>query len=158
MAQTGIHVKAFLGAFGMEFPEVIKELGQAGEGLFGTTAWQPGVRLGGVDQRESADFIEAFKKRFGSEPAPLTMHGYAAVRALLEAVEKAAGRGTSLTGEPLRDALARADVATPLGRIKFDERGDPIFYERVVIQIQGGRHVVVYPGERATAPTRYPAR
>jgi branched-chain amino acid transport system substrate-binding protein len=157
MAQAGITLKAFLGAFGMEFPRVITDLGPASEGLFGTTSWQPGVTLGG-DEAQSLAFIEAFRKRFGAEPAPLTMHGYAAARTLLSALEGAAAAGKPLAGEAVRDALARADVQTPLGRVKFDEAGDPLFYERVVIQIQGGRHVVVYPRERATAPVRYPAR
>ncbi|MBI4589811.1 MAG: ABC transporter substrate-binding protein [Candidatus Rokubacteria bacterium] len=157
MAQAGITLNAFLGAFGMEFPGVIKELGPASEGLYGTTSWQPGVNLGG-GERESVAFIEAFRKRFGTEPAPLTMHGYAAARTLLKALETVAASGKAITGQALRDALARVDVNTPLGRVKFDEVGDPLFYERVVVQIQGGRHVVVYPKARATAPARYPAR
>ena len=157
MAQAGITLKAFLGAFGMEFPNVIRELGAASEGLFGTTSWQPGVSLGG-SERESLAFIQTFRKRFGAEPVPLTMHGYAAARTLLKAIESVSASGKALTGEALRDALARADVQTPLGRVKFDEGGDPLFYERVVIQIQDGRHVVVYPKERATAPARYPAK
>jgi len=37
-------------------------------------------------------------------------------------------------------------------------QGDPLYYERVVVQIQHGRHVVVYPKERATARSRPPAR
>ncbi|MBI4608175.1 MAG: ABC transporter substrate-binding protein [Candidatus Rokubacteria bacterium] len=157
MAQAGISVKAFLGAFGMEFPAVIKELGPASEGLFGTTSWQPGVNLGG-SEKESLAFIEAFKQRFGREPVPLTMHGYAAARALLKALESVAAPGKPFTGEALRDALAAVDVETPLGRVKFDANGDPLFYERVIIQIQGGRHLVVYPKDRASAPVRYPAR
>ena len=157
MAQAGITVKAFLGAFGMEFPSVIKELGPGSEGLFGTTAWQPGMNLGG-NEKESLAFLEGFTKRFGGEPVPLTMHGYAAAKTLLKALESVAGSGKPITGEALRDALARTDVETPLGRVKFDESGDPLFYERVVVQIQGGKHVVVYPKERATAPVRYPAR
>lgn len=157
MAQAGIGVKAFLGAFGMEFPNVIKELGPASEGLFGTTSWQPGVDLG-RNERESVAFIDAFTRRFGREPVPLTMHGYAAARALLRALEGVVASGRAVGGEALRDALARVDLETPLGRVKFDANGDPLFYERVVVQIQGGKHVVVYPGERATAPVRYPAR
>ncbi len=157
MAQAAITVKAFLGAFGMEFPGVIKELGPASEGLFGTTSWQPGVNLG-ESEKESLAFIEAFTKRFGREPVPLTMHGYAAAKALLRALETVATSGRPMTGEAVRDALARVDLDTPLGRVKFAENGDPLFYERVVVQIQGGKHVVVYPKERATAPVRYPAR
>jgi len=151
MAQGGIRIKAFLGAFGMEFPNVIRELGPASEGLYGTTSWQPGVTLGGREA-ESRAFIDAYARRFGSPPVPLSMHGFAAARALLAALEGLARAGRAITGESLRDALAAVDLETPLGRVKFDERGDPLFYERVIVQIQGGRHVVVYPRERATAP------
>ncbi len=157
MAQSGISVNAFMGAFGMEFPNVIKELGPTSEGLFGTTSWQPGVTLGG-DEKESLAFIEAFKQRFGREPVPLTMHGYAAAKALLKALESVAASGKPLTGEALRDALTRTDIETPLGRVKFADNGDPLFYERAVIQIQGGKHIVVYPKERATATVRYPGK
>jgi branched-chain amino acid transport system substrate-binding protein len=157
MAQAGIKVRAFLGAFGMEFPSVIRELGQAGEGLYGTTSWQPGVHLGGQES-ESRAFIEAYTKRFGGAPVPLSMHGYAAARTLLASLEAVARGGRPLTGDALRDALAAADVMTPLGRVKFDAKGDPLFYERVIVQIQNGRHVVVYPRDRATAPAQPPAR
>jgi branched-chain amino acid transport system substrate-binding protein len=157
MAQAGIRLRAFLGAFGMEFPSVIRELGPAGEGLYGTTSWQPGVHLGGQES-ESRAFIEAYTKRFGGAPVPLSMHGYAAARTLLASLESVARSGKTLTGDVLRDALAAADVMTPLGRVKFDDRGDPLFYERVVVQIQSGRHVVVYPRDRATAPAQFPAR
>ncbi len=157
MAQSGVGPKAFVGAFGMEFPAVIRELGPASEGLYGTTSWQPGVHLGGREAESSA-FIASFTKRFGAEPAPLTMHGYAAARALLAAIESVVGAGREPTGESVRDALARVDVDTPLGRVKFDAAGDPLFYERVIVQIQNGKHVVVYPRERATAVARYPVR
>ena len=157
MAQSSISVNAFLGAFGMEFPNVIKELGPASEGLFGTTSWQPGVTLGG-SEKESLAFIEAFKQRFGRAPVPLTMHGYAAAKALLKALEGVAASGKPVTGGALRDALANVDIETPLGRVKFADNGDPLFYERVVIQIQGGKHMVVYPKARATATVRYPAK
>ena len=157
MAQAGITVRAFLGAFGMEFPSVIREMGPSGEGLYGTTAWQPGVNQGAQDA-ESRAFVDAYTKRFGSAPVPLSMHGYAAARTLLTALEAAAYGGRPVTGETLRDALAAVDVTTPLGRVKFDGKGDPLFYERVVVQIQNGRHVVVYPKTRAGAPVQLPAR
>jgi branched-chain amino acid transport system substrate-binding protein len=157
MAQAGITVRAFLGAFGMEFPTVIRELGTASEGLYGTTSWQPGVHLGG-QEAESRAFIEAYTKRFGSAPVPLSMHGYAAAQVLIAALQAAARGGEPITGARLRDALAAADLMTPLGRVKFDDKGDPLHYERVIIQIQNGRHVVVYPRDRATAPARFPAR
>src|SRR5439155_1497374 len=61
-------------------------------------------------------------------------------------------RQMAQTGDAARDALAAVDIETPLGRVKFDDKGEPLFYERVIVQIQQGRHVVVYPRARAAAP------
>ncbi|MBI3455546.1 MAG: ABC transporter substrate-binding protein [Candidatus Rokubacteria bacterium] len=155
LAQSGIRVRSFLGAFGLEFPAVIRELGPAAEGLLGTTAWQPGVFVPAAEA-ESRAFVQAYRARFGQEPAPLSMHGYAAVQALLAAMSAVARGGQAPAGDPLREALARVDLETPLGRVKFDSHGDPLFYERVIVQIQGGRHVVVYPPGVATARLVYP--
>lgn len=155
MAPLGIALKAFVGAFGMEFPNVVRELGPASEGLYGTTSWQPGVAARGRDA-ESRAFVDAFVKRFGREPVPLTMHGYAAARALVGAIETLAPG--PISGERVREALGRIQVDTPMGRAKFDRHGDPTEYERVIVQIQEGRHVVVYPPTRATTAPRFPAR
>jgi branched-chain amino acid transport system substrate-binding protein len=151
MAQAGIRLPGFLGAFGLEFPDAIRELGGAAEGLLGTTTWQPGVFVPGAPA-DSRAFVEAYRARFGRDPVPLSMHGYAAARALGEALAGA----RAATGDAVRDALARVDVETPLGRIRFDANGDPLDYQRVVVQIQGGRHVVVYPPQAATARLAYP--
>ncbi|MBI4168369.1 MAG: ABC transporter substrate-binding protein [Acidobacteria bacterium] len=147
---------AFLGTFGMEFPQVIQELGPASEGLFGTTAWQPGITAPGTEEASRA-FTEDFRRRFGEPPPPLSMHGYAAARALLAALRAAGGPADPPTGEALRDALARVDLRLPMGRVAFAENGEPREYRRVVIQIQGGRYVVVYPPDRATGRARLPA-
>lgn len=152
LAQGGWRPRGFLGAFGLEFPAVIAELGAAAEGLLGTTAWQPGVYVPGAEA-ESRAFVNAYRARFGQEPAPLSMHGYAAARALLAALASA---GPTPGGEPLRDALARVDLETPLGRVRFAPTGDPLAYQRVIVQIQHGRHVVVYPPAAATAKLLYP--
>jgi branched-chain amino acid transport system substrate-binding protein len=155
LAENRTRLRAFLGAFGLEFPAVIRELGPAAEGLLGTTSWQPGVFVAAADA-ESRAFTDAYRSRFGEEPVPLSMHGYAAARALFAAMALAARDGQAPAGAALRDALARVDVETPLGRIQFDASGDPRFYERVIVQIQGGRHVVVYPPGVATARLLYP--
>jgi branched-chain amino acid transport system substrate-binding protein len=155
LAQGGIRLKGFLGAFGLEFPEVVRQLGPAAEGLLGTSAWQPGVFVPAA-AAESDAFVAAYRARFGHEPAPLAMHGYAGAAALFAAMAAAAHQGRPPAGEPLREALAAVDLQTPLGRIRFDATGEPRHYERVIVQVQGGRHVVVYPPRVATAPLAYP--
>jgi branched-chain amino acid transport system substrate-binding protein len=149
MAQSGVRIPWFLGAFGLEFPGVIRELGAAAEGLLGTTSWQPDVFVPAAEAG-SAAFVEAYRARFGREPVPLSMHGYAAARVLFAALAAAMRDGGSPAGEMLRNALAGVDVETPLGRVKFDQRGDPLFYRRAIVQVQQGHHVVVYPPDVAT--------
>jgi len=39
----------------------------------------------------------------------------------------------------------------PLGRVAFDEKGDPRFFTAVLFQTQKGNQVVVYPKDRALA-------
>ena len=150
-----IKVKGFVGSFGMEFPEVVKELGGLSESLFGTTSWGPEVTLPGTEG-ESRAFIQGFRRRFGADPPPLAMHGYGAAKAVLAAIKVVLEKGLPPSGENLRNELARLDLLLPLERLKFDGKGDPLSYQRVLIQIQNGRHVVVYPLERASGKAVYP--
>ena len=138
-----------VGAFGMEFPALIRQLGPLGEGAMGAVVWEPGLSLPG-DLEGSRTYEAGFEKQFGHPPAPLSMYGYTAMRAVLAALESAARPGAPLEREALRDALRRTDLLLPLERLKFDEHGDPLFYEVGIFQIQNGRHVLVYPPDRAT--------
>jgi branched-chain amino acid transport system substrate-binding protein len=151
-----VNVKAFLGAFGMEFPEVIRELGPSGEFLFGTTGWEPDFAEPGT-QAASHAFVEQYRRRFRGEPPPLAMHGYVAARAILAAAERAGRRSDPQIGpEAIREELHRLDLPTPLERLQFDSRGEAIHYRRLIVQIQQGTRVVVYPPDRATGKAVYP--
>lgn len=147
--EQGLGLKAFLGSFGMEFPALIAELGPLAEGSLGTTAWEPGVAAPGQEEA-SRQYVEGFRQRFGRDPDPLSMHGYAAARAVIEAIVQASRGGAAPEPAAVRDALTRLDLQLPMGRLRFDERGDPVEYQRVIFQIQNGQHVVVYPLDRAT--------
>lgn len=148
-------IHGFLGTFGMEFPQLMQDLGPLSEHLLGTTGWEPGITLPGTEKK-SAAFVKGFSTRFGYEPAPLAMHGYAAARAVLAAIAEVLAKGGPLTGERIREALTRIDLLLPLERLRFDPTGDPMDYQRLVIQIRRGRHLVVYPPERATGSLIYP--
>ena len=151
-----VNVKAFLGAFGMEFPEVIRELGSSGEFLFGTTGWEPAITEPGT-QAASRAFVEQYRRRFAGEPPPLAMHGYVAARAILAAADRAEARPAGEIGsEAIRVGLQQLDLATPLQRLQFDNRGEAKHYRRLIVQIQHGTRVVVYPPDRATGKAIYP--
>jgi branched-chain amino acid transport system substrate-binding protein len=146
-----VNVKAFLGAFGMEFPEVIRDLGASGDLLFGTTGWEPGIVEPGTEAASRA-FVDRYRARFGAEPPPLAMHGYVAARAIVAAADRAGGADP----EAIRRGLQTLDLSTPLERLRFDARGEARDYRRLIVQIQAGARVVVYPPDRATGKARYP--
>jgi len=138
-----------VGAFGMEFPALIKQLGPLGEGALGAIVWEPGMSLSG-DLEGSRAYETGFARHFDHPPAPLSMYGYTATRAVLAALEKASGRSVPPERDAIRDALAGTDLKLPLERLRFDEHGDPLHYEVGIFQIQNGRHVLLYPRDRAT--------
>jgi len=150
-----VNLKGFLGAFGMEFPEVVRDLGPSGEYLFGTTGWEPGIAEPGTEEASRA-FVAQYRRRFGGEPPPLAMHGYVAARAILAGAGRAAGRSGEVEPQAIRQGLQELDLLTPLERVQFDSRGEATHYRRLIVQIQGGTRIVVYPPDRATGKARYP--
>ncbi len=59
--------------------------------------------------------------------------------------------------DAVRDALARLNVTTFFGQLKFDERGVNMYKPMVVNQIQGTRLVTIYPYRLANARFIFPA-
>jgi branched-chain amino acid transport system substrate-binding protein len=157
LRQQDIPLKGYLGPWGVSYQGFIKEMGPASELIFGTCAWNPGITLPGTEQ-ESREFVNNFQKRFGQPPNTTTMHGYTSARALLAAIDRVFQRQESLTGEAIRQELARLDLKLPMEHLRFDQNGDPEYYRHVVVQIQKGQMVVVYPPDRATGELIYPMR
>lgn len=149
LSEQRLKLKGYLGPWGVAYPSFIETLGSAAEGLFGLCAWNPGITLPGTE-KGSAEFLEGFQKHFGRTPNTTTMHGYASCMALLTAMDKSLQRTGELRGENTCEELRRLDILLPMERLAFDEHGDPRHYRQVVVQIQKGRMVVVYPPERAT--------
>ncbi len=150
-----VNVKAFLGAFGMEFPEVARELGPSGEFLFGTTGWAPNIVEPGTEKASQA-FVERYRKRFAAEAPPLAMHGYVAAKAILTAAEQGRHGKAEVGPDAIRQGLLGLDLLTPLERLQFDDRGEPRHYRRLIVQLQHETHIVVYPPDRAAGKARYP--
>jgi branched-chain amino acid transport system substrate-binding protein len=148
--------KAYIGPWGIAYESFLQEMGKDAEYLFGTSAWNPGITLPGTEAASQA-FVHRCRRMFNNEPSSTTMHGYTAARALLAAIAEVLRRSEPLTGANIRQALAGLDLLLPMERLSFDERGDPRAYRHVVVQVQGGRFVVVYPPERASGSAVYPA-
>jgi branched-chain amino acid transport system substrate-binding protein len=146
---------AVVGAFGMEFPALVEQLGPLAEGAIGAIVWEPGMSLPG-DLEGSRAYEAGFAREFKHPPAPLSMYGYTAARAVLAALEKASRTSVPPERDAVRDALRGTDLLLPLEQLRFDERGDPRHYEVGIFQIQNGRHVLLFPRQKATGEILVP--
>ncbi|AEB08745.1 ABC transporter substrate-binding protein [Desulfobacca acetoxidans] len=143
-------IQAFIAPWGVAYEKFIREMGRSGEGLMGMCAWNPGITQPGTE-KVSQDFVRGFSQRFGQMPNTTTMHGYTAARALLAAVEQAVLKPEGLNGAAISRALRNLDLLLPMERLRFDNQGDPLDYNQVIVQVQKGQLQVVYPTGRATA-------
>lgn len=153
--EQNVALKAYVGPWGVAYPSFIQEMGAAAELLFGLCAWHPGITLPGTEE-SSQEFAEGFERRFGKPPNTTTLHGYTSAKALLAAYEQDLAAGGSLKGEDVSRRLRELDLTTPMERLVFDEKGDPKHYRQVVVQVQGGKLVAVYPEDRALGSVRWP--
>ncbi|UZP67194.1 branched-chain amino acid ABC transporter substrate-binding protein [Desulfovibrio mangrovi] len=81
--------------------------------------------------------IEAHKKQFGTEPGAFFDSAYAAALALLNAIDKADSTKFDAMAKVLHEEL----VDTPVGQIKFDDRGDAVGVGFSMYQVQSGKYV-----------------
>jgi branched-chain amino acid transport system substrate-binding protein len=155
LRENRVRPKAYIGPFGIAYESFIREMGDDAEFLFSTCAWTPGLTQPGTEN-ESKAFVDKFRRMFHREPNTTNMHGYTSTRALLAAIQQVLHQKRPLSGQNLRQALAGLDLLLPMERLSFDERGDPRHYKHLVVQIQKGRLMAVYPAKRATGSIIYP--
>jgi len=82
---------------------------------------------------------EAHKKTYGSDPGAFYLNAYAATQAILNAIQKA----KSTDYIKVSNALHTYAVDTPLGKIKFDKKGDAIGAGFTMYQVRNGVYVEV---------------
>jgi len=80
--------------------------------------------------------ILAHQTEYGSEPGAFFLNAYAATLAIVNAIDKAG----STDFEAVTKALRQQAVDTPLGSIRFDERGDAIGVGFSMYVVRGGAY------------------
>jgi branched-chain amino acid transport system substrate-binding protein len=121
----------FISDDGVKDDTFIKVAGEFAEGVFAT---------GPKDVSNNPMAIaanQAHQKAYGADPGAFFLNAYAATIALLNAFEKAG----STDYAAVTDALRTHDAETPLGAIRFDERGDAIGVGFSMYQVQNGVYV-----------------
>jgi len=140
---------------GPDFAEFRSGLGNDAEGVVGSAQWSAAVTYAGAPgfYRSAREYAAAFAARFGHAP---DYHNAEASTAGL-AFQYALQRAGTTDRSAVRDALARLDVVTFFGLLKFDSRGVNPYKPMVVNQIQHGKLVTIYPYRLADATPVYPA-
>ena len=121
----------FISDDGVKDETFIKVAGKFAEGVYAT-----GPRDTSTNPMDKA-VKEAYKKAYGEDVGVFSINGYAATQALLNAIQKAG----STDYDAIIKALRTEYVDTPLGKIKFDDRGDAIGVGFSVYQVKDGKYV-----------------
>ena len=149
-------VKAYMGAWGIGTPDFVRELGPMSEYTYGTSIWELGTAPKQA-KAEEAEFIANYKAKYKEDPSYIAMLGYLSAKYMLEAIAQGGGKSGNYSPEKTRNTLRAMDLVGPLGRVAFDDRGEPKYFTAILFQTQKGNQVVVYPKDRALGTIQYPA-
>jgi branched-chain amino acid transport system substrate-binding protein len=156
LKEQNVIAKAYGYSVGPDTPDFANSLGKDANFVFGGAQWSDAVKYK-ADRpgfyQTAKDYAKAFEGVYHHRPDYHNAESTAACLAFQYALINA---GT-LDTEKVRDALAKLDVTTFYGIIKFDNRGMNVYKPMVSNQIQNGRLVTVWPRGLAEAPVKYPA-
>jgi branched-chain amino acid transport system substrate-binding protein len=137
---------AFYAAVGTAFPVYRDKMGAATvEGVMGLGTWNPKM------SPQAKAYFDAHVARWKKEPDRwASAHCWAGLQILQQAVEKA-----GLDRARIRAHIAGTEFDTVIGKIRF-KNGENVSTPGVVSQWQSGEFEVVWPPQRATAPSLFP--
>jgi branched-chain amino acid transport system substrate-binding protein len=132
--------------------KVAETLGKASEGFLCASQWDRSLSYDDKWMGSAENFAKDFEKDFGYAPPYQAAESAAAVLVYADAIQRAG----SLDREKVRDALAKTDIMTFYGPVKFDKTGKNTSKPMVLYQIQDGQYKVVSPTKWASAKLAWP--
>jgi branched-chain amino acid transport system substrate-binding protein len=142
MADLNVKAPVVTMITGPVYREFIDSLGPLAEGVTSASWWHHSAEFKGDDPWGSTKaFYDEFVKREKSDPD----YVHAAAAAALVALQKAIEKAGTIDKAKVRDALASLDIVTFYGPIKFSANGMNGGRDLPIIQVQGGKPVVIYP-------------
>jgi branched-chain amino acid transport system substrate-binding protein len=124
-----------------------QNLGKDGDYVLLAPGWSPQLKFPGVDQ-----IVQAHQARYNKPADALVGAAYSVVQVFANSVERA----DRFDRDALRDAIAKTDMMTAEGPVKFNADGTG----QVIIianQWQAGKQTLVWPRDQAAAQVAYPA-
>src|SRR5713101_1942200 len=111
----------FLGGNGFNTSTVSKQAGSAGMGARSASAWYIGNTFA-----SNADFVSAYRQKYGKDPDQFAAQGYTAIRIIADSASRAGLTFSDLRGDrdKLRAAMETVNIDTPLGPFQFTANHD----------------------------------
>lgn len=129
---------------GPAYREFVDSLGPLAENVTSATWWHASQTYKSDDVFGSTQaFTDAVRKKTGQDPD----YVHASSAAALVVIQKAIEKSGSLEPEALRQAIAASDLNTFYGPIKFRADGMNSNRNLPLIQIQGGKPIILFPLE-----------
>ncbi|MCX8200705.1 MAG: ABC transporter substrate-binding protein, partial [Candidatus Caldarchaeum sp.] len=158
----GLKVQFIAGAggTGLSDPDSIKAAGDATELMTNTYSYDPFLPT-----EYNKQLVQRFQSKYGKLPTEAAGIIFYTLWTLKEALELSGKMfpDKPLDGDNLMKALFELDLRSgpaaetyPSGRIKLGPSGDNIYAQAVVLQVQGGKPVLVYPFEKAQTKPLFP--
>jgi branched-chain amino acid transport system substrate-binding protein len=127
---------------GPAYQDFIESAGQAADNITSASWWHPAERYEGKDIFGTTEnFVKLFHDKYKSDPD----YGQASAAVCGALFQMAIERAGSLDRDKVRDELAKLDVVTFWGPVKFGPNGQINSLEPPVFQIQGSKPVVLFP-------------
>ncbi len=127
---------------GPAYQEFIESGGKTAENITSASWWHPAARYEGKDIFGSTEnFVKLFKAKYKSEPD----YGQASAALCGALFQMAIEKAGSLDRDKVRDELAKLDVVTFFGPVRFGANGQINSLDPPVFQIQGAKPVVLFP-------------
>jgi branched-chain amino acid transport system substrate-binding protein len=127
---------------GPAYQDFIESAGQTAENVTSASWWHPAEQYAGKDIFGStSNFVKLFHDKYKSDPD----YGQASAAVCGALFQIAIERAGSLDRDKVRDELAKLDIVTFFGPVKFGENGQITSLEPPVFQIQGAKPIVLFP-------------
>lgn len=150
MREVGLNAKVIAIDTAAALPSFVQQVGDSAEYIATVVSWSKDVQYEGVD-----DLTERLREAAGEDPSFYEAEGYLALMVAADALRRA----DSTDREAVRQALEETDLQTPVTTVTFEDfdgfqNQNPI--RSLILQIQDGEHVTVFPEDLAAESPIHP--
>lgn len=135
LRDAGLDQLTFMASDGCFLAATIDNADGAAEGIY-ITGFAPSPKTA-VDQA----WVSAYQAVEYRNPDTYSVNGYSAMQVLAEGIKKAG----ALNGDRVLAAIRALDIATPLGKVQFDDKGDLRSAQIYIFQVKDGQFTPVTP-------------